>query len=124
MPGSGEALDRTELLESFGGDEETLKEIIYVFRRDSPRLLHDIRDAIARADGEALRRQAHSLRGCVGYFSAEAASKSALELELMGQSGQLAGAEGTYEALETQMGRLERTLLAVLEGEGSTNGRA
>ena len=113
--GAEKVLDVAALLASFSGDMQLLKMIVEVFLEGLPRLLYDIRDACVRGDGEALGRHAHSLKGCVGYFSKEFAVRSALQLEMMGRAGDLAGADEVYKALETEMVRLKPALWAIVK---------
>ena len=113
--GTEEALDVAELLASFSGDMQLLKMIAEVFLDGFPRLLYDIRDAYVRGDSEALYRQAHSLKRCVDYFSAEFAVRSALQLEMMGRAGDLAGADEIYRALEAEMVRLKPALWSIVK---------
>ena len=54
------AIDR--LLEMTGGDPEFLRELITTYLEDGAAQLEAMRDAVARADAEALVRPAHSLK--------------------------------------------------------------
>lgn len=81
----------------------------------APRLMLDIRDACARGDSESLRLHAHSLKGCLSYFSSESTVRAASILEVMGLNGELTGVDTAYKALEVEMARLRRALLPMVE---------
>ncbi len=116
-PGSApvQVIDRDEVVASVGGDPELLREIASVFLEESPRLLAQVRDALDRRDSRALERAAHSLKGCVGNFHAQAAYHSALRLELLAREGDLGEAETAYAALVNEMQRLMPALTALME---------
>ncbi len=96
-------LDRTKILDRVGGDAELLKEIAHLFVEDSPRLLAEIRAAIPRGDAETVRNSAHTLKGSVGNFAAEAASQAAFKLEAMGRNQDLTGAQEAMLELEREI---------------------
>ena len=108
-----EVLDRAVLMERVGGDLGLLQEIAGLFRQDCPRLLSEIRSAVIGADAPALERAAHTLKGCVGNFAAEAAYQAALRLEKMGRARELEGAATACETLEDEVARFEQALDAL-----------
>jgi two-component system sensor histidine kinase/response regulator len=115
---SSGVLDRLEALDRVGGDTVLLRELIEVFRADSPRLWEDITNAIAQGDARKLNRAAHTLKGAVGTFGAANAGAAAQKVELLANQGDLAGAAAAVAHLDTEMGRLQhalRELESVLE---------
>jgi signal transduction histidine kinase/CheY-like chemotaxis protein len=106
--------DEAAALERLGGDRGLLKELIEMYRAECPRWLEDVRGAIRRGDGAALRRAAHTLRGAVGTFEASDAVDAAQRLERMGAEGNLANASEACGELEAALGRLEPGLAAYL----------
>src|SRR5262249_1839716 len=50
-------------LANVGGDEKLLQEIVDIFLVESPRLLHEIQQAISQGDARCLQRAAHTLKG-------------------------------------------------------------
>lgn len=103
-------LDRAAVLERLDGDEELLAEIIGLFQEDGPRLLTDIRAAVAEGDSARLTRAAHTLKGAVGNFCCPAAYDAALRLEQMGHAGGAAAARPALARLEETLGRLQAEL--------------
>src|SRR6202011_5297521 len=66
----GDLLDAAALLDYVDGDRQLLRKIVGRFRENGPRLLSQVREAIARQDGPALEFSAHKLKGAVGSFFA------------------------------------------------------
>jgi HPt (histidine-containing phosphotransfer) domain-containing protein len=109
-----------ELLERFGGDASLLRELAELFIQSCPKMLEDIRDAVQKRDAKALERAAHSLKGCVGIFFSQGARETAQQLESLGRSGELAGAEELARLLEKQVGEFNRVLAKNIEAMRST----
>lgn len=97
-------------LERLGGDEQLLCEVAQLFLSECPELVLQVRAAVAERSAEALQQAAHSLKGSVSNFGADAASDAALALELMGRSGQLSGAENGLAALEQALAYIQPAL--------------
>ena len=92
--------DKAEAMEHAGGDEELLKELLAAFLSEYPPLMDQIRDAIAQGDARRLERAAHTLKGAAGTVAASAAFDAAQRLEIMGRTGDLAGATLVCTELE------------------------
>ncbi len=99
-------IDKTAVLERFEGDSELLHEIVELFLEECPRRLAEMRDALGRGDSDALQRAAHSIRGSVGNFNAQAAVQAASHLEMMSQAGEKGGLDEACAALEWEISRL------------------
>lgn len=110
-------LNLAAALDRLGGDRELLEEVAQLFLDTSPDLFAEIGHAVQARDARALERTAHTLKGSVGNFGADAAFHAAFQLEKMGRSGNLTGVDEAYQALEAEMERL-RPALAIL-GHGS-----
>jgi HPt (histidine-containing phosphotransfer) domain-containing protein len=96
-----------------------LQEIARLFFIETPELLATIRESIARGDSQALARAAHSVKGTVDSFGAQAARAAALRLEIMGRGGDLTQAAPACAELEQEIAQLGRAL-AVFRGEQVT----
>ncbi len=106
-------LNKALALERLGGDEQLLGEIAGLFLDHYPSLLEQIRGAVWRRDAGTLHHAAHTLKGSVANFYAQAAFESAYKLECMGRVGDFAGAEDALVALEQQLQGLEPALVAL-----------
>ena len=111
--------DQQAALARVQGDREMLQEIVRVFFVETPELLAAIRESIARGDSQALARAAHSMKGTVESFGAQAAREAALRPEMMGRGGDLTQAAPACTALEQEVAHLGRALV-VFRGEQVT----
>jgi len=108
--------DVADALARIEGDRELLVEVVGLFRRDCPKMLEDIRDAISRCDASNLEREAHKLKGSLGALSAKSAAGAAQKLETIGKRGDLADAAAACRLLEAEMTRLEPELESLVKG--------
>jgi CheY-like chemotaxis protein len=115
LPAS-EILDQVELLARVQGDTQLIKELFDLFKADCPRMIDEIRKALAARDCKALELAAHSLKGVLGSFAAKPALETALKLERLARAGEWDGAEATFQDLEPQVERL-KSVLATLGRE-------
>ncbi|MCY4472941.1 MAG: Hpt domain-containing protein [Kistimonas sp.] len=97
------------------GDEgqETVLELIGLYKEDSPAQMRTMRTALADLDAEAFRRAAHSLKSSSASVGAEGLQALCQQLEENGQQGDL-GPE--TDALLTQA----ETVLAEVESALNT----
>lgn len=103
---AGDRWDRREFVESMGGDEDFAGELLKVFLAECPGLLASVRQAVAQADGPAVYRSAHSLKGAVGHFTTGRPYAAALNLEQAGRSGDLTQARELLAAIEREFAGL------------------
>ena len=99
-------------LESVGGDEAMLRELAEMFFAECPKLMQQIREHIASADGPELRRAAHTLKGSAHVFGAEEAAEAAHRLEEIGRESAFADAAEALALLEDEVARLLPALRA------------
>ena len=105
-----EALDKTLLWSRVGGDAQLLKELVELFLAECPRLVDEVREALASRDAKALERAGHAIKGAIGNFASHGPYKAALKLELMGRQGDLSDAEAACQTLEAEIEQLKPTL--------------
>ena len=96
-----------------------LLDIVRLFFDEIPELLSTLHTSIARGDGRAIERTAHSVKGTVSSFGAQAAQDAALKLEMIGRSGDLTHAETAWAVLEHEITLLHHAL-AVFREERAT----
>ncbi|MGL4280234.1 MAG: response regulator, partial [Albidovulum sp.] len=97
---SNEAFDvraMERLLETIGGDRESLGELVESFLEEGPGLIGRIGRAAQDGDAEGLRQAAHTMKSSAADFGAMPLSRLCATLEAMGRSGQLNGAEPLAE---------------------------
>jgi PAS domain S-box-containing protein len=112
-------LNEADLLDRVGGDRALLREMVRLFLETYPGSLKELCDAAARCDAEAVHRLAHTFKGMVAHFGAAAAVEAALRLEVMGRSGEMAGAGEACATLTEQVERLRPALARLIDGEES-----
>jgi CheY-like chemotaxis protein len=108
-------LDPQLAMEQMGGDPQIARELIHVFRDECPALLDAIRQAVRKADADALQRAAHTLKGSISVFAAEPARVAALELEQIGKNNALEQAADAVAKLQTEIDRLLPALTELAE---------
>jgi len=115
-------LDRKAVCDQFGGDKKLLKEIAGIFLEDCNGLCSRIRDAINRRDAEALKRNAHALKGSVASFAAHAAFQEASSLEALGRLRDFHQAHELLDRLEKELERVRAELEDLVSQHGSCKG--
>ena len=93
-----------------GGDAELLREIAVLFLEDYPRVLDELRNAIARQDFRTVERTAHGLKGSVSNFGAAAAVEAARAIEVLGRTHQLGEVSQVIRSLELALAALRPEL--------------
>ena len=107
--------DREAALARVGDDEELLAELVKIFLDDYPNSLTAIDDAVAMQDPPKLERAAHTLKGAVANFGADAVVKEAFELERQGRSGDLSHATENLHRLHEVIRQLDYELRPLAE---------
>ena len=105
-------IDFDDALERFAGDREFLDELLGDFQTQAIDILAAIRDAIDAGNADALRYQAHTLKGAAANLGANALAAAAFELEKMGKEGALESAGEAFNRLSAERERLETYLVA------------
>jgi HPt (histidine-containing phosphotransfer) domain-containing protein len=105
-------------LELVGHDRLLLRELVQLFLAECPSWLGQIRQGLASGDAEGLKRTAHSLKSCLGNFSAQAAFDAALRLEIIGQERNLNAAPEALCRLEEAIQGLQPALTEWIRNEG------
>jgi signal transduction histidine kinase/DNA-binding response OmpR family regulator len=110
-------IDWDAALEAVDGEESLLQTLVEAVLEESPRILEAIRRAVADRDATSLRTAAHTLKGSIRYFRADAAFDAAFRLERMGKDGELSDADQVLRVLEKETARILRLLEAYLHQE-------
>jgi len=99
-----------DLLGRIGGDKKLLHQMIRTFLRDTPKRIASLQRALQRKDAAEIASLAHALKGSVGIFLAQHAHDRAQELEELGRSSELSGAEPVFAGLKEEIAKLEENL--------------
>ena len=106
--------DWDELMERVDDDIELLQRMLFLFRRDYPRLLAEIRTAVDSSNLESLKKAAHNLHGMLANLTAHVAADIAAELESVEDSGDLAGYAEMPGRLEAEVKRANEQISSEL----------
>ncbi|GAB6907180.1 putative Histidine kinase [Desulfosarcina cetonica] len=98
------------LMAAFNNDGAFFKDVAGMFLSDYPPMLETLAQAIARQDGDLLRRTAHALKGMARNFQIEDAAATALQIEQMGGQGHIDAAAGLTQRLSDELARFEGRL--------------
>ena len=104
--GTVPAIDWNVAQVRLGGGTDILIEFSDLLKQQIPTLLADIRRAIETCDYKLLRRSAHTLKGSVTYFGAEALMQAALALESLARAETLDGSSLMMATLELEITRV------------------
>ena len=112
--GTSQIIDTAEFLESIGGEMEIVRDLVGLFLdEDCPKLMTNLREAVARCDSKGVQSAAHALKGLTGEFCAKPAFEAALTLETIGRNGDLSRVEEAYAVLQKEIERLKGVLIAL-----------
>lgn len=112
-PVDRETLNR--LFEAVGSDPQFLAELLDEYFTDSPAQFENMAAALASHDPEAFRRAAHSLKSNSANFGALALSGRFKELEDLGKSGHIEGAETLVAEAGTEYEQVKTALQSALK---------
>lgn len=103
------------------GDTEFMFDLITQYLQDAVLLVDEFALALAKQDGEALERAAHTLKSASANVGAMTLSNLCDQLQQVGRSAELAAAETAVPAAEAEFTRVRDELelrLTKLSGQG------
>lgn len=109
------ALEELRQLEGADGPD-VLGELLSLFRAETVALLAALREAAAHADGDAMRRAAHSLKGCSANLGARRLAELSARLETLGRQGDTGTAGPAIDQVEEEFERTCRAFEAAIGG--------
>ena len=115
-PASGNVeFDSQALLERIEGDRNLLKELIGIFLDDIPGLIFELGDGIMQGNAGVVEKTAHAIRGSCAMMSVQGLEKLTHQLEIMGKTGKLAGADAEYQRVVASFDDIRRIMKSLLE---------
>lgn len=96
-------VDWNAALASVNGDRSLLKLVIDAFLKESVQLQNQISTAIANDDAKLLHRTGHTFKGAMTSLGAESWSHAARQLEELGASGSVQGAQALADELDQHL---------------------
>ncbi len=113
---AGLVFNFAELLERIDNDAELLRELLTIFKRDYPRRLHSLKEAIIGSEMKQVEAASHSLKGMFSDLAMDRAATAAAHLEQMGRNRTSVGLEDALALLEREVADVLPALDAYLEG--------
>jgi HPt (histidine-containing phosphotransfer) domain-containing protein len=101
---------RERFLERMMGDEDFAREIVIGFMKELPSLISTLREHVACADLESIRKQAHKLKGSAANVGGDALRDMALQVEEASKAGNIAEVVRLFADLEFQASQLNEAL--------------
>ena len=98
-------------IETMGPTREFVKNVVWIFIRDSEKHVRTLEQAAKAGDVDAFRVTAHALKGMAGQIGALTVMDLALRLENMGAGDSMSGRMETVEELKGNLAVVKRTLL-------------
>lgn len=89
------------VIENFTGDEDILLELISQVFASFDKLMESISNAIEKKDGQALKINAHTIKGFASSFYAEPFREMAFKLEQMGAKNNFENTRDLYNQLKS-----------------------
>ena len=103
-------LDHDRIIKSFENDHHLFEELVEIFINDYPQMLNTLRSTLESSDAKTLARTAHSLKGMLRNFQADAAADTAYTLEKFGREGTLDDADQILDSLADQLDQVAQKL--------------
>jgi HPt (histidine-containing phosphotransfer) domain-containing protein len=105
-PGPLEAIRAIER----SGRTGMLRKVVSIYLETTPGRLRELQESLARGDGDALRRAAHSLKSSSANLGATKLTDLSRELEGLGRNGTVIGAAPVLEQVELEYLRVAAAL--------------
>jgi CheY-like chemotaxis protein len=115
-PISTDVFDIEALRSRVENDLALLSEMIDLYLSSSPLLLQELESAVAFRDGERIARAAHTLKGVLGSMCASTCAEAALQLEMIGTTGDFGQAHQSLVILKHEYKQLQSVLTEVARG--------
>jgi PAS domain S-box-containing protein len=104
-----QALDELRKLQ-MDGEPDIVQELGGMFLDRAPARINAMKDALARGDAGSLKREAHNLKSSSANLGALRLSGLCKDLEILGRSGELQGAQELMEKAEAEFERVRTAL--------------
>ena len=101
---------REEFLERLDGDEELLGQMAALFHENTPGLLGEIGDALARRRPEEVSRSTHAFLSSLGVVGAMQARQRTLEVSAHAKEGDYERAASAFAALADEVAKVNEAL--------------
>ena len=110
------SFDKPDALHRCGDDEDSLREMVRIFRDTLPKMREDIREAFGKEDRDEIVFTTHAMGSAANSISARAVGENARALEEAARKGaDLDTLKHRSIGLESDVDRLDAVLVEFLE---------
>lgn len=95
--------DKSAALANLDDDGELLAELIEIFVEDCAKCRQEINQAMETSDAALLRRAAHTIKGSLDVFSANAAREAAQHVETIASESRLSDAAAAITLMDREL---------------------
>jgi len=100
------AFNFANLLDRVENDRELLRDLLAIFKQDSPRHLLSLKEAVLHSEMKQVQASSHTLKGMLSNLSMDRAADAAANLEQMGRHEERAGLKDALTLLEQEVADL------------------
>jgi HPt (histidine-containing phosphotransfer) domain-containing protein len=118
---SGVPIEFESAINRFCGDRGFFEKMLTEFLDYVPKQIKKLDQAVKKGDIEAVDREAHSLKGLAAQLSVNGLADLSLNLELLGRTGNLAGAKDELDKMRTEFQHLKEYINNSLHHEIAVN---
>lgn len=111
-----DAVNFDVIRESAFGDTSFEKELVQIFVSDTEERVPKLLEAVQNADVEAVKMEAHAIKGASGTIGADKLANLARQLEQMGVAGDLNPAALAFRKVAEEYQRVRAALDAYVAG--------
>lgn len=116
LPEAGSVIDMPKLMERVGGDQDLLDEIVPIFLDESRDISEKIKEAAGREDFGLVQQLAHTMKGSVGNFAAQAAFDASRKLEESAKARDTVAMRKALAVFETELAAVREALQRLNKG--------
>jgi HPt (histidine-containing phosphotransfer) domain-containing protein len=113
---AGPAFNFADLLDRVENDRELLRDLLLIFKQDSPRHLLSLKEAVLHSEMKQVQASSHTLKGMLSNLSMDRAADAAANLEQIGRHGERAGLKDALTLLEQEVANLMPMVDSYLQG--------
>ena len=113
--------DPDALWERVDGDAALLRDLMGIFQEEFPGIIGRVEAAIQQGDAAVLAKSGHKIKGSLLQFSGRAGAAAAQQLEELGKTGRVTGAEPLIHTLKQEVELLMKsvnTMVGRMAAEG------
>lgn len=103
-----------ELSARVDNDHELLRDLLVIFKEDSPRMMQPLRSAVAAGEAKSVASLSHTLRGMLSNLAATRAAAAAAELERLAGAANKSSFQAALDRLEAETAALVPEIEAYL----------